>query len=221
MWEWGNFPQPSPLKPTFSKSGRVESPSFLKSGSGERWRPKQKTMHVRKGRLGGLRLPVLEDSDEEEEQDGSRSDDEDQSRGRTFLDTDHGRSHSVPPHLQGAQPSSRKADRRRWKEYEDSREEGDVETSRRSRRSKEEGGRISASKHDSSKFILSIEGQRVGFQLSLAGTFRLNEDAFEQHLVDFERFLYDESIVSSPDLVVRWVGGDQYVIFCFLLAFHH
>lgn len=156
---------------------------------------------------------MLDDSDEEEDEDGSRSVDEEESRGRTLLDTDHGRSHSVPPHLQGAEPSShKKMERRRWKEYEDSQEEDDIEASRRSRRSKEEGGRISASKNDSTKFILSIEGQRVGFQLSLAGTFRLNEDTFEQYLVDFERFLDDESIVSSPDLVVRWVGGDQYVI---------
>ncbi|KAJ2931724.1 hypothetical protein H1R20_g5333, partial [Candolleomyces eurysporus] len=193
MWEWGNFPQPSPIKPTFSKSGRVESPTFLKSSSGERWRPKSKTVHVRKGRLGGFRLPVLDDSDEEEE-DGSRSADEEESRGRTLLDTDHGRSHSVPPHLQGAEPSShKKPDRRRWKEYEDSREEDDIETSRRSRRSKEEGGRINASKNDPTKFVLSIE------------------DTFQQHLVDFERFLDDESVVSSPDLVVRWVGGDHFI----------
>ncbi|RXW25180.1 hypothetical protein EST38_g692 [Candolleomyces aberdarensis] len=211
MWEWGNFPQPSPIKPTFSKSGRVESPTFLKSGSGDRWRPKSKTVHVRKGRLGGFRLPVLDDSDEEEE-DGSRSADEEESRGRTLLDTDHGRSHSVPPHLQGAEPTlHKKTDRRRWKEYEDSREEDDIETSRRSRRSKEEGGRINVSKNDPTKFILSIEGQRVGFQLSLAGTFRLNEDTFQQHLVEFERFLDDESVVSSPDLVVRWVGGDHFI----------
>ncbi|KAF6762059.1 nuclear elongation and deformation protein 1 [Ephemerocybe angulata] len=188
MWEWGNFPQPSPMKTTFSKSGRIESPVFHASGSNsvDRWKSKTRTVKVRNGRLGGMRLPVLQDGDEEGE-DAAVSEEED-NRGRSRLDKNSGRSYSVPPQSQAdsSHKSKKRRDRKRWKEYEDFDEEEEDEMSRESRLFKDEGGSLSASKGDPTKFILSIEGQKVGFQLSLAGLEELNAERFQQLLVDFD-----------------------------------
>ena len=214
MWEWGSFPQPSPVKLTFSKSGR-ENPTYA-SGSGPSglWRSlAAKTVQVKAGRLGGMRLPVLQDSDEE--------DAGEERRGRSLVDKEHGRSHSVPAHLQSSDPSSgkqHKRERRKWKEYEDFKEEEEDAMSKASRY-QEEAGSLSASRGDPTKFILSIEGQKVGFQLSLAGTEARTLESFKQNLVQFDSFLDDPSIVSHPDLLIRWVGTDQYVLWISLYAY--
>jgi phosphatidate phosphatase LPIN len=197
------------MKTTFSKGGRLESPRASSSRSGDRWRSKTKTVQVRNGKLGGMRLPILEDSDEEGE-DGVAS--EEDSRGRTLADDKHGRSHSVPAESPaGSSSSLTKRDRRRWKEYEDFDEEEEDEFSRESRLFKDEGGSLRASKGDPTKIILSIEGQKVGFQLSLAGHNGVDLESFQQHLVGFDRFINDDNIIHDPALVMCWVGVDQCV----------
>lgn len=195
---------------TFSKGGRLESPRASTSRSGDRRRARTKTIQVRSGKLGGMRLPVLEDSDEEGDTSGTSEDD---SRGRTLGDDKHGRSHSLPPqsNFESSSPLTSQRDRRKWKEYEDFEEAEEDEFSRESRLFKDEGGSLRASKGDPTKFILSIEGQKVGFQLSLAGRDGANLESFQQHLIDFDRFLNDDKIINDPALVIRWVGVDQYV----------
>ncbi|TFK22353.1 LNS2-domain-containing protein [Coprinopsis marcescibilis] len=241
-WEWGGFPQPSPMKATFSKSGRLEGPVYGTPANSHR---RAKTLQIRNGRLGGMQLPVMQDSDEEED-DGEPI----THRGRSLAEKEHGRSHSVPAAVPDS-PTRRKhrERRRRWKEYEDfDEEDADVYDVKVEEVGIDEspsknaefglGGTLHANKRDPTKFILSIEGRRVGFELSVFPDETLERDStqdtgeysgeairqffkkedpvhtaqvFQKGLVDFNTFLEDSSIVSAPPLVIRWIGIDQYV----------
>ena len=220
-WEWGAFPQPSPMKATFGKGGRLEPPKPA-------WRSSGKT--GRKGRLSGMTLPPVKiDEEPTMSQIGGSS----------------GRSRSVPPQLDG----SPKKGRREYKEYEDVDDEeeeprgrawGGFRVDRKYLTPVEEqgeefsklygrGGALSASRDDPTLFVLTIEGKKVGFQLSLVPENEsdqnggmtvdgLDDDVgtaglFDRYRVDLERFLDDESVVEDPRLVIRW-AGEQYVWFC-------
>ncbi|KAH6914816.1 nuclear elongation and deformation protein 1 [Coprinopsis sp. MPI-PUGE-AT-0042] len=246
-WEWGAFPQPSPLKTTFSKSGRMEGLSFNiggipvgSSSSSSSKHRRAKTVQIKNGRLGGMELPVLQDSDEEMEDDEPVT-----FRGRSLAEKDHGRSHSVPAGVKGSSDRPKRRSRQ-WKEYEDYDDEDEEEFSgdkenaakpdERTQQDEEYGfgGALHATKREPTKFILSIEGRRVGFQISVVPVdvvpsedeqearqevylfFKRKEsvetaEVFQSGIVDFEAFLQDESIVSNPRLVIRWIGVEQYV----------
>lgn len=194
-WEWGAFPQPSPVKATFGKGGRFEPPLPLRQSE-------RKDRSINAFLAPGGKL-------------------EDQRHGL------HGRSRSVPPNLDG---STSKQRGRHYNEYEDL-ESQNEETCAENLES--EGRRIGsfplddlrwisdceatldASRDDTSLFVLLIDDKKVVFQLSLVSFEDIKDrtqlaQLFDKFLVDFERFLDDESVVQDPRLVIRW-GEDQYV----------
>lgn len=262
-WEWGAFPQPSPMKASFGKGGRING-----SGGGPLldgklgWEAKSMRMNKPR-RLGGMHLPELQHN-EPNQQEEEKEEDYEFSYLRDRV-RDRGRSQSVPPELQGS-PTSRKQkrDSRGWKEYEDfeasspspdegAREYGGQDSNGTRDAEFGAGGLLIVRKDDPTKFILKIEGRRMAFQLSLVPGESAIEDAvadsldedegrgrkirdgsragglrvlpsskrgqdeveatrlFEQGLVSFDQFLDDESILSHPQLVIRWVGVEQYV----------
>ena len=78
------------------------------------------------------------------------------------------------------------------------------------------GGILRPSKRHPFGFVVLIDRKRATFELSLVDDpsifHGLDEvDAarrFEEHRVDFERFLNDPSVVQDSKLVLRW-SGDQ------------
>ncbi|KAF9521416.1 hypothetical protein CPB83DRAFT_928259, partial [Crepidotus variabilis] len=105
-WEWGAFPQPSPIKATFSKGGRLEPPKGLRLGRGL---STLKEKRKEKRRAVGFEMETSEEAltlHDNETNAGSSS---------------HTRSQSVPPALEGSPTKSK--GRRQYKEYEDYEEE--------------------------------------------------------------------------------------------------
>jgi hypothetical protein len=143
----------------------------------------------------------------------------------------HGRSRSVPPDLNGS-PARQKG--RIYKEYEDVESEDDSEVEEGIRAGRWErqsfphvdgfgpstyAGILSISQDDGTSLVLSIDGRRIDFQLSLVSFEEIKDgddmgQLFDQYLVTFDRFVEDESVVQDPRLVMRW-GGHQYVAFFF------
>ncbi len=87
------------------------------------------------------------------------------------------------------------------------------------------GGQLTIDKNDSTRFRVFIEGRTVEFEIAIvppvslqaseqgkkshAGTLDgddevQDEHRFEEHKVDFERFLSDESVVYDDNLVLLW-----------------
>ena len=139
----------------------------------------------------------------------------------------HGRSKSVPPMLDG--PSKQKG--RQCKEYEDFEgqdgETGEEEIGRRTgsffledlRWISDCGATLNASRDDTSLFVFPINDKKVVFQLSLVSYEDVKNGVqlaqlFNKFLIEFERFLDDESVIQDPRLVIRW-GEDQYVLSTF------
>lgn len=200
-WEWGAFPQPSPLKASFGKGGRFESPISLRKSE-------------RKERPVNTFLTP-----------GSKPDEwtEEQRHGT------HGRSRSVPPMLDGTPPKQKG---RQYNEYEDFEsqdgETGEEEIGRRTgsffledlRWISDCGATLNASRDDASLFVFPINDKKVLFQLSLVSFEDVKDGVqlaqlFNNHLIEFERFLDDESVIQDPRLVIRW-GEDQCVPSTFL-----
>jgi phosphatidate phosphatase LPIN len=143
------------------------------------------------------------------------------------LHSAHGRSKSVPPDL-SASPTRQIG--RVYKEYEDveSEDDSEVEESMRAGRWEtqlfphvEEFGPTStyvgtlSTGQDDGSLVLSIDGRRIDFQLSLVSFEEIKDgddmgQLFNQYLVNYDRLLDDESVVQDPRLVMRW-GGNQYV----------
>ncbi|KAH9482509.1 Nuclear elongation and deformation protein 1 [Psilocybe cubensis] len=241
-WEWGAFPQPSPRKASFGKGGRIELPhwrSAVRSKSG---------FNDKKGGSIFLELPPMASRFGN----GIPEDGMDEiilripgGNGST------GRSRSVPPrYLDNSAKNERKGSRE-YKEYEDANSPGEENEERgRSARFWEKqvvgssepeedsntngvygvGGTLSPSKNDPTMFVLSIEGRKIGFQLSLVPLGEISESSkdtsktkqrfqdefevarqFDRFRVDWPRFIEDESIVSDPRLVIRWAGNHQYI----------
>ncbi|KAF9006636.1 Lipin/Ned1/Smp2-domain-containing protein [Cyathus striatus] len=206
-WEWGNFPQPSPLKMTFGTEEGLDL-----------WGKKGK------GKASGLKLDQEEHSDSE-----LRIHD---TRKMPLLgvdDADLVRSHSVPPELEGSHVNIIKPGSRKVREHTLS-----LNKSTATNQSFGAGGRLSAKRNDPSRFLLNIEGNKVVFELGLINVGekehrgRKSRDStsggsvfgskdeveasevFNKHKVTFEQFLFDDSIVRDPGLVIRW-AEERYI----------
>ena len=265
-WEWGAFPQPSPMKASFGKGGRLELPTgpWGSGGSGSN-RKSRMGFGERKGRLGPMALPpAIASSTDAESEEVTHE----RRHGRQTGGV--GRSKSVPPNYLGSPTRKGRRGSREYREYEDvgeeeeEEEEGgppweeekvdeDVATKREedSERRNETsifgaGGTLSASREDLTMFVLSIEGRKIGFQLSLIppegdeDTVSLDEAKgrrgidnsrtkerpqdeveaarlFDRYCVDWARFMDDEIVVHDQRLIIRW-AGNQFVLFPLLTA---
>ncbi|KAJ3511574.1 hypothetical protein NLJ89_g4023 [Agrocybe chaxingu] len=245
-WEWGAFPQPSPMKASFGKGGRPEppNPAWLTSSTSRKSLPGSK----RKSRLTGMILPHPVSNSAELE---GWKEDRPQGHGVPLA----GRSRSVPPNFEDSLTGKGRRSSRVYKEYEDVEDEDEniqrgrpwtgatpeVEGSEQRDQLPEAwsfgaGGTLTASKEDSSMLVLSIEGKKVVFQLSLfedqqedrfaqgergraceqkaIGKLKRGEvetaRLFDRYKVDLNRFLDDDTVVQDPRLVIRW-AGDQYI----------
>jgi len=216
-WEWGAFPQPSPMKTTFGKSGRPWG-----KGKGKA------SMDV----LGLSSVDVAEEIQE---------------RGNEH---EHGRSHSVPPELDGSPTKQRKhrelpEDEEPEQVYDLDEDLYDVGHTDTALLGFGKGGKLKPCPTDPTRFTLSIDGRDVTFELSLmphpervinidgsmsdpeepeergrrnrydrlGGTQEFGklgkvESArlFSLGKVDYDRFLDDDYLVDDPRLVVRWTG---------------
>ncbi|KAG5648821.1 hypothetical protein DXG03_000170 [Asterophora parasitica] len=227
-WEWGAFPQPSPMKSSFGKGGRIEGRSWANAN-------------------GKAKADVSAPNAAEGEEDQREHEHE-----------QRGRSRSVPPELEGSPTRERwikelvedyDGDNDNEPELGDEKDgdEGNAAVFG-------QGGTLKPSKKDPSRFILQIEGRKVAFELSVVqpavgerenmqdGHVSEPEDGeveeprgrrnrngrlggeklfdgrdeveaarlFGEGKIDFSRFLEDEELVSDPGLVIRW-AGDQYI----------
>lgn len=236
------------MKASFGKGGRIEPPQGIYSTK------TSSRLSERKGRVAGMRLPVdanisntLAEGLVEEPYEHAKS-------------NMAGRSRSVPPHFLANPPRKARRHSREYKEYEDAEteeEEEDEEEERGRGRSWNEvsngiaeitpqevdseafgaGGLLSASRDDLTTFVLSIEGRKLSFQLSLVppeGEEVIEEQRdvqkkpisvseadkerdeieatrlFDNYCIDWGRFLDDNMVVYDPRLVIRW-SGNQYV----------
>lgn len=207
------------MKASFGKGGRIEG-----TGVGP-WKP---VMTSELGVFG-----------EEDEGDDTEGEDEARLERKHEHDPHHLRSQSVPPQLEGSPVRVKKRRSREVREFEDAagreagREAGAVDELGKVFGA---GGILSARKSDGARFLLTIEGREVAFEMSLVpieeeeirGRRNRNGRTFGVHLsegrdevetsrlfekgrIDFDTFLDDESIVHDPKLVIRW-AGDQYVV---------
>ncbi|CAA7260114.1 unnamed protein product [Cyclocybe aegerita] len=178
-WEWGAFPQPSPMKASFGKGGRPEppNPAWATSSISRQSLPGSK----RKSRLTGMTLPPPASTSAELE--GWKKD---QPPGHGIPLA--GRSRSVPPNFEDRPAGKRRRSSRVYKEYEDVEDEDEDENIQRGwpwagatsgpEGSEQQdqlpedwtfgaGGTLTASKEDSSILVLNIEGKKMVLQLSL------------------------------------------------------
>jgi phosphatidate phosphatase LPIN len=211
-WEWGAFPQPSPMTTGFSKGIRLESgladgKDMNASWNGTETRPA-------KGR------PRLLSSAGESEAGGKDA--------RTH------RSKSVPPDLEGS-PTMKRREIPTFHPYANERS-GDEDEDQQDHYGA--GGRLTCTRTDPTLFTVRIEGQKVSFELSLVDfdtdsdnvsrelwhrRRRSIDDAgrlfdgrseveaariFDQGKVTYLRFMEDENILKDERLVIRW-AGDQ------------
>lgn len=234
------------MKASFGMGGRIESPKGIYSANTK----KSSRLSERKGRPTGMRLPpfaINSESPGEELLDG----------GFEYAKSNaSGRSRSVPPHFLASPARKGRRNSREYKEYEDvEADEEDEEDEERGRGrawndvvegtaeitpqevdsgSFGVGGLLSASRDDLTTFVLSIEGRKLAFQLSLLppeGEHRIEEqkdaqkkpkpvsalDAeqdevetarlFDNFCIDWGRFLDDAAVVHDPCLVIRWAGN--------------
>ncbi|KAJ7766877.1 LNS2-domain-containing protein [Mycena metata] len=223
-WEWGAFPQPSPMKASFGMGGRAEG-----SGSKEVAATWGRSSRGKSRRTIG-ELDISGELPEEEE-------DADPSAAASGSGT---RSRSVPPDLEGSPSRSRRRPRGIVDYPEDGGEYAESPVAANEVVGFGAGGRLSASESDPAKFTVTIEGKKVGFELSLVSDSPSDEDEseargrrdrdgssggarmfdrrdeveaarlFGKGQIDLNRFLEDETVVSDPRLVIRW-AGDQYI----------
>ncbi|KAJ7591588.1 nuclear elongation and deformation protein 1 [Mycena floridula] len=235
-WEWGAFPEPSPMKAVFGKGGRVEVGLGNKDLVGPSTVTWGKTSRKGKGKSRPMLSQVLSEED----------DDADHSGGENGV-----RSRSVPAGV-GASPGKRRKHRRLLSEYE-------ANNAQDGRHLSEEfplnppqeveeygqGGKLSVSKSDPTLFAVTIDRRKAQFELSIisaeeseesvdedgrrgrrardgstGGTSAFSELSgiddfelarrFDEGKIDFSRFLQDEIVVNDPRLVIRW-AGDQYL----------
>ncbi|KAG6832181.1 hypothetical protein H0H92_004913 [Tricholoma furcatifolium] len=228
-WEWGAFPQPSPLQPTFPKSSRIEGSLGRKWNKGKFKAPMDTSMPEFSGLTGN----------EGNEGEGNLEQD---------YDHEHTRSRSVPPELEGS-PTRQRRIKELVDEYDTSHEheEDDMDDSTFG-----QGGILRSSKKDPTRFALLIEGRKVVFELSVISSTAENTHSdgalfepeegvesdgmkewrsslgkagslkhfggdeveaaalFAMGKVDYDTFLNDDKIVHDPRLVIRWAGS-QYI----------
>jgi phosphatidate phosphatase LPIN len=218
-WEWGAFPQPSPMNSTFGRSrGRGRGKANMDAS-------------------GMSPAGIIEESQEREHE--------------------HGRSHSVPPGVDGS-PTKKRKHRELPEdhlEYDEPEQLSDLDEVLRGAGHVDaglpsfgKGGRLKPSPTDPARFLLSIDGREIGFELSLMpyvegmtnveGSISDPEETGETEKVrgrrnrygrpggtqisgklgdmeaarlfslgkiDVHRLLDDDSIIDDPRLVVRWI----------------
>ncbi|KAJ6538468.1 LNS2-domain-containing protein [Mycena vulgaris] len=237
-WEWGAFPQPSPMKASFGMGGRAEGGMGSSKEAAATW--SRASSRAKAARMGKLDLDLdLGDPVPEEEE-----------AANAVAGSSGTRSRSVPPALDGSPTRTRRRIRERGVTgyHEDDEDEmyphppvvADELVGYGA------GGRLSASQSDPTKFTVAIEGQKVGFELSLVSGPALDDEQsdsdargrrnrdgatvgatvgarvfdrrdeveaarlFAAGQIDLNRFLEDETVVNDPRLVIRW-AGDQYI----------
>jgi phosphatidate phosphatase LPIN len=259
------------MKASFGKGGRLELPTGpWGSGSSGSNRKSRMGFGERKGRLGSMALPpVMANSTDAESEEATHEPGQGRKTGGI------GRSKSVPPNYLGSPTRKGRRGSREYREYEDvgehEEEEEEEEEEERELPWEEEkvdenvatkreddserrnetsifgaGGTLSASREDLTMFVLSIEGRKIGFQLSLIPP-EGDEDSFSQdeakgrrgidnsrtkerpqdeveaarlfdrYCVDWARFMDDETVVHDQRLIIRW-AGNQFVRFLLLVA---
>ncbi|PPQ74365.1 hypothetical protein CVT24_000659 [Panaeolus cyanescens] len=236
-WEWGSFPQPSPMRPSFSKSGRLEPPKALWTGLTSTSEAAEQdslddTRLSRSSERKGLysTLPMASSSARLQE-DSNRHE---LSTSAPSFGALSARSRSVPPALEASLEGPSRRDSRSWREFEDA-EESEQERDwvwaeeRRKWELKDllsREGILSVERDDLTKMILETGERKTIFQLSLVPdeertlehdtaeqqrkAFFAISRVFDRFLVDFDRFMTDETIIDDPRLTVRW-AGDQYI----------
>ena len=259
------------MKASFGKGGRLELPTgpWGSGGSGSN-RKRRMGFGERKGRLGPMALPpATANSTDAESEEATHE----LRHGRQTGGV--GRSKSVPPNYLGGPARKGRRGSREYREYEDvgenEEEEEEEEEEERGPPWEEEkvdedmatkreedserrnetsifgaGGTLSASREDLTMFVLSIEGRKIGFQLSLIppegdedsvsqdeakgrrgiDSSRTKEQPqdeveaarlFDRYCVDWARFMDDETVVHDKRLIIRW-AGNQFVHFLLLTA---
>ncbi|KAJ6539705.1 Lipin/Ned1/Smp2-domain-containing protein [Mycena capillaripes] len=231
-WEWGAFPQPSPMKASFGMGGRAESGM----GGG-------KEVAATWGRSSRAKAKRISELDMSVDLRGMPEEDED---AEPAASGSGARSRSVPPALEGSPSRTRRRARVVVDPFEDDEVEGGELTA--SPVAADEvvgygaGGRLSASQSDPTKFTVAIEGKKVEFELSLVSNTASDDEESETEVrgrrdrngssggtrlfdrrdeveaerlfgkgqIDINRFLEDETVVSDPRLVIRW-AGDHYI----------
>ncbi|KAJ7129323.1 Lipin/Ned1/Smp2-domain-containing protein [Mycena epipterygia] len=218
-WEWGAFPQPSPMKASFGMGGRAEGGMGSGKEVAATWGRSSRAKPNRMSLLNSAELrETVPEAENEADAAGSSG----------------ARSRSVPPALEGSPSRSR----RRVRMHDDDEVEDDEHT-QPPVAGYGAGGRLSASRSDPAKFTVAIEGKKVGFELSLVPDTALDNESdsrgrrdrdgatggahvfdrrdevdaarlFGMGQIDLNRFLEDETVVNDPRLVIRW-AGDQYI----------
>jgi phosphatidate phosphatase LPIN len=133
------------------------------------------------------------------------------------LDPKTGRSQSVPPELEGS-PTTNRHELPKVEVYHNGYGGDEMEAIQDQFGA---GGRLSAGRSEPTLFVVTIEGQKVSFELSLIGGdtpgtafIELSKRSeveisllFEQGKVPYSRFIEDESIVTDERLVIRWANN--------------
>lgn len=228
-WEWGAFPQPSPMQTKFPS--RFESSAARVKGKGR--------MHS--SALGSGVSGLGLDGDETYEsygygkggsyaKDGDISESIDEEDGSEEAGVPS-RSRSVPPELDSPTLQRRELDspslQRRELPAEDAHHlythMGRPKEEKESGDEFGSGGRLTSSRRDPTRFGVFIEGKSLAFELALApsstplAVFTGHDelaaaDAFSQGQITYARFMAPEGerIVKDERLVIRWAGG-QYI----------
>lgn len=220
-WEWGAFPQPSPMKNSFKD-------------------PRWDTLGKAKTK-GKTRLPMVLVSDSDAGEDGDVEE--------INLDREMLRSRSVPPGLEGS-PRMKRKELKGGGEFGygdvdvDAEVDGVLDRMKGTLRADEDeddgvsggisergvhgmgfgaGGRLIASSRDPTRIGAFIEGKTAQFELSLVedggrdgGIPKIFDGhdeleaarVFEEGKIDYHKFLDDESVAKDERLVIRW-AGDQ------------
>ncbi|KAJ6515505.1 LNS2-domain-containing protein [Mycena sanguinolenta] len=234
-WEWGAFPQPSPMKASFGMGGRAEG------GRNE----SAATFAATWGRASRNVVKRMNELDINEVDDLRSTPEEDETNEPAAEASGSGaRSRSVPPALEGSPVRSRR--RARTEKFDDDDIQGgdafvESPVSGPEKLGYGAGGRLSASESDPKRFTVAIEGKKVPFELSIVsqdsasdgeesdtrgrrdrdgssgGTrvFDRRDEVeaarmFGKGQIDLHRFFEDETVVRDPRLVIRW-AGDQYI----------
>ncbi|KAJ3894206.1 nuclear elongation and deformation protein 1 [Lentinula edodes] len=203
-WEWGAFPTPSPMKSTFGKGGRFKSglgtigpeeehDSFTSS------EPHNGNFTSSRGRTIGS---GIRDSKGKSMLSGLSSVNPDNE-----VDNVHGRSMSVPPGFEES-PTRERQRESLFAKYNDADAAAEFTVGQEDKLDAAGGfgssGKLSVSKSDPTVFKLSIEGQKVEFELSLVEYLENERNGHDGS--DAE----GESDDEEPSRDGRWPGIDEF-----------
>lgn len=219
-WEWGAFPQPSPMGSSFNIPAR-DLATWSK---------------------GKTKSKIALYPTESHRPDGSESDSDDLPAHLH----DHGRSRSVPPGLEGSPKQLKKVREPFSKTFLSPSEDDDdlvplTGVQDLTIAAISAGGRLLPSKTDPSRFVLVLDGKKMTFELSIVSPVAVDdgeesatrgrrkrdggvggvlvfdgrssaeeERLFERGKLDFQQFLDNAEDAHNPNLVIRW-APNQYV----------